>query len=250
MHVKFPTTIFATLLGQLGSLAGDTVSFKKYITPFLEANCTDCHDGETQKGKVELHNIGGDFSNGDTVVMWERVLEQLEIGTMPPEKKPQPTAAERQKIVNWIKEGLKTAGKGFEIESRMLLPEFGNRVNHELLFDGSISTPPFTPSRLWKMSPHIYGGKKYQPHVTGGIEAQPVSYKSKSSGLRDFADQEIMDEAGFLALQLALSDIIANQIHDRELAPMSYGPNKGKPIHIPGKESFKAISEAQGKPPR
>ena len=59
-----------------------------------------------------------------------------------------------------------------------------------------------------------------------------------------------MDEAGFLALQLALSDIIANQIHDRELAPMSYGPNKGKPIHIPGKESFKAISEAQGKPPR
>ena len=53
-----------------------------------------------------------------------------------------------------------------------------------------------------------------------------------------------------LRLRLALSDVIANQIHDRELAPMSYGPNKGKPIHIPGKESFKAISEAQGKPPR
>ena len=235
LHLKSPTTIFAALLAQLSPLAADVEIFKKHIAPFLEANCTDCHDAETQKGKVELHTIGGDFSNGDNVVMWERVLEQLEIGTMPPEKKRQPTAAERQKIVNWIKDGLKRAGKGFEIESRMLLPEFGNRVSHELLFDGSISTPPFTPSRLWKMSPHIYGGKNYQPHVTGGIEAQPVSYKSKSGGLRDFADQEIMDEAGFLALQLALSDIIANQMHDRQLAPMSYGPNKGKPIHIPGK---------------
>ena len=250
LNVKFTTTIFTAFLVPLRPLAADVEIFKKHIAPFLEANCTDCHDAETQKGKVELHTIGGDFSNGDNVVMWERVLEQLEIGTMPPEKKRQPTAAERQEIVNWIKEGLKSAGKGFQIESRVLLPEFGNRVSHELLFDGSISTPPFTPSRLWKMSPHIYGGKNYQPHVTGGIEAQPVSYKSKSSGLRDFADQEIMDEAGFLALQLALSDIIANQIHDRQLAPMSYGPNKGKPIHIPGKESFKAISEAQGKPSR
>ena len=249
MNTKFPTTFLVALLAQASPLAADEL-FKQRIAPFLESNCTDCHDEDTQKGKVELHAIGGDFSNGDTVAMWERVLEQLEIGTMPPEKKPQPTASERQEMVTWIKDGLKAAGKGFEIESRMLLPEFGNRVSHELLFDGSINTPPFTPSRLWRMSPHIYGGKKYQERVAGGIEAQPVSYKSKSSGLRDFADQEVMDEAGFLALQLALSDIIANQIHDRELAPMTYGPNKGKPIHIPGKGSFKAISEAQGKPPR
>ena len=142
------------------------------------------------------------------------------------------------------------AGKGFELESRMLLPEFGNRVSHELLFDGSIITPPFTPARLWRMSPHIYGGKRYQQILRGGIEAQPVSYKSKSNGLRDYAAQEIMDESGFLALQLALSDIIANQMHDRELAPMTYGPDKGKSIRLAGKESFKVISEAEGQPPR
>ncbi|MDB4750944.1 hypothetical protein OAF70_03225, partial [Akkermansiaceae bacterium] len=105
LNVKFTTTIFTTFFVQLSSLAGDTEIFKKHITPFLEANCTDCHDAETQKGKVELQSIGDDFSNGDNVVMWERVLEQLEIGTMPPEKKRQPTAAERQKIVNWIKDG-------------------------------------------------------------------------------------------------------------------------------------------------
>ncbi len=249
LNIQFPTPFLVALLAQASLLVADEGIFKQRIAPFLETNCTDCHDEDTQKGKVDLHALAGDFSKGDSVDLWERVLEQLEIGTMPPEKKPQPTAAGRQEIVTWIKDGLKAAGKGFEIESRMLLPEFGNRVSHELLFDGSITTPPFTPSRLWRMSPHIYGGKKYQERVAGGIEAQPVSYKSKSSGLRDFADQEVMDEAGFLALQLALSDIIANQIHDRELAPMTYGPNKGKPIHLPGKGSFKAISEAQGRPP-
>lgn len=250
MNINFPTIFLVTILAQAVPIVANDEIFKQRITPFLISNCTDCHDGDTQKGEVALDAVGNDFLQGDDVVIWKQVLEQLEIGTMPPEKKPQPSAAERQEIINWIKNSLKSAGKSFEIESRMLLPEFGNRVSHELLFDGSIDTPSFTPSRLWKMSPHIYGGKKYQPHVTGGIEAQPVSYKSKSSGLRDFSDQEVMDEAGFLALQLALSDIIANQIHDRNLAPMSYGPNKGKPIHIPGKESFKAISEAQGKPPR
>ena len=87
LHLKSPTTVFAALLAQLSPLAADVEIFKKHIAPFLEANCTDCHDAETQKGKVELHTIGGDFSNGDNVVMWERVLEQLEIGAMPPEKK-------------------------------------------------------------------------------------------------------------------------------------------------------------------
>lgn len=242
--------LLATLLTTASAaVAADDQLFKSRIAPFLESSCTDCHGEDTQKGKVALHTIGADFSSGDTLALWERVLEQLEIGAMPPEKKPQPTPAEREEIVSWIKGGLTAAGKGFQIRSRMLLPEYGNRVSHELLFDGSIDTPPFTPSRLWRMSPHIYGGKQFQPIVQGGIEAEPVSYRSKSGGIRDFASQEIMDESGFLALQLAFSDIISNQMHDRELAPMTYGPDKGKPIRIPGNDAFKAIAEAEGTPP-
>ncbi|MBT7215699.1 MAG: hypothetical protein HN869_10875, partial [Verrucomicrobia bacterium] len=67
LNVKFTTTIFTAFLVPLSPLAADVEIFKKHIAPFLEANCTDCHDAETQKGKVELHTIGGDFSNGDNV---------------------------------------------------------------------------------------------------------------------------------------------------------------------------------------
>jgi hypothetical protein len=241
----------AACLALLAGGAADPVAadrFETQIKPFLAKHCTDCHGAEKKKGKVTLHNISPDPSDAASVEIWGRVLEQLEIGEMPPEKKTQPSALEREKAIVWIKRTLTAAGRGSAIEAKMLLPEFGNRVSHELLFDGSIQTPPYTPSRLWRMSPHIYGGKQFQPVVRGGTEAKPVSYRSKSSGIRDYASQEIMDESGFLALQLAFSDIISNQMHDRELAPMTWGPNKGKPIHIKGKESFKAISEAKGRP--
>jgi hypothetical protein len=47
---------------------------------------------------------------------------------------------------------------------------------------------------------------------------------------------------------MTFEDIISNQLHDRKVAAMTYGPTAGKPQIIPGKESFKAISEAKGQP--
>ena len=223
-------------------------TFDDKIASFLESHCTDCHSETKQKGDVALHEIGADFGDGGTLALWERVLEQLEIGAMPPKDKSQPSADVREAVAEWIRAGLVASGRGFEIRSRMLLPEFGNRVSHELLFRGEITTPPYTPARLWRMSPHVYRGKRFQENMQGGTEAKPVSYASKSSDIRDYAAQEIMDEAGLLSLQMALSDIIANQLHDRALPPENWGPEAGKPILIPGKESLKAISEAEGMP--
>ena len=92
---------------------------------------------------------------------------------MPPEKKDQPTATQRTIVAEWIKDELDRAGKGFAVRARLLLPEYGNRISHELLFDGSVKDMPYTPARLWKISPHIYRGKRYQSVVRGGIEAEP-----------------------------------------------------------------------------
>jgi hypothetical protein len=230
------------------SAAAEDTLFARQIAPFLESNCTDCHGETKQKGKIALHEIGADFGNDETVALWVQVLEQLEIGAMPPDDKSQPTAAERAQVVSWIQSELTRAGKGFEFEARLYLPEFGNRISHELLFDGSVKDMPASPSRLWRMSPFIYKGKRLQPQTAGGTEAEPVSYSTKSNGIRDYASQEIVGEAGFLSLLMAFDDIISNQLHDREIAAKSYGPTAGKTQIIAGKESFKAISEAQGMP--
>jgi hypothetical protein len=232
--VKYSAAVFV-LLCFLGAARAEVIGqhsrqqrFDSTIAPLLKTNCWDCHGPDAQEAGVSLVGLSTDPVAKTSVELWRRMLEQLETGAMPPEDQQQPTPIERQRIVDWLADALIAAGNGHEIEARRLLPEYGNRVNHELLFSGQITTPPYTPARLWRMSPHVFRGKQYQLQVAGGIEAEPVTYSSKSSGIRDYASQELMDESGFLALKAALGDILMNQMH--------------------AKASFRAITETAGPP--
>jgi hypothetical protein len=82
--------------------------FKDSVAPFFAKNCVECHGEKKQKGKVTLHDIHGDLSSGEGLDRWEDILEMLESGEMPPEDEPQPTAAERQAVVEWIEAGLRS----------------------------------------------------------------------------------------------------------------------------------------------
>jgi len=66
---------------------------------FLQKHCTDCHDAETQKGKVRLDNLAADFTAPASAELWGRVFTQLERREMPPKKKAQPSDAEREAIL-------------------------------------------------------------------------------------------------------------------------------------------------------
>ncbi|MEI6536423.1 MAG: c-type cytochrome domain-containing protein, partial [Verrucomicrobiaceae bacterium] len=215
--------------------------FEKGVRPILEKNCVSCHGPEKKKGKLTLHDIGHDFTDSSSVQLWGRVLEQLEIREMPPDDKPQPSASDRAQMIAWIKNGLTSAGRGFELSSKLLLPEYGNRVSHEMLFNGQITDLPYSPSRLWRISPEIYKGKKLQPNVRGGLEAVPLGYATKNAGIRDYAPLEIVGEADFLSLKTTFDDIITGQLHDRKVAPSKGKAGKDE-IEVNGKATFKAIT--------
>lgn len=221
---RIDATQAATQAAAGGESAPETASgpaalrsrFDADIAPLLESYCINCHGEDVSKGKVTLHQLGAATDDADSIAMYKRMLEQLEIGAMPPGDRKQPGAQQREAAIVWIKDLLTAAGNGFELEARLLLPEYGNRVSHELLFSGEIQDAPYTPARLWRMSPHVFRGKRYQLSTPGGLESEPVAYASKSSGIRDYASQEVMDEAGFVALQMAFDDIISTQLHERE----------------------------------
>lgn len=227
--------------------------FDTVVNPFLKAHCTECHGAQKSKGKLTLHDIGSDPADAKSIVVWERVLEQLEIGLMPPEDAEQPKPAERELIVQWIRNTLTLAGKGYELKSRLLLPEFGNRVSHELLFDGSIKDMPASPSRLWRISPYIYAGKALQPGP--GVKTEPISYSTKTNGIRDYSSQEIVGESGFSMLMMAFDDILSKQMHDSKVVQRSKAEPKKFEVKetvevTHGNPNFMAISEAQGAPPK
>jgi hypothetical protein len=79
------------------------------VQSFLKENCIRCHGPEKSKGKVTLHNFGEDAFAEKNLDTWERVLEVLESGEMPPDDEDQPEDNDRLSVSNWINEKLRTA---------------------------------------------------------------------------------------------------------------------------------------------
>ena len=82
--------------------AASGLNFEKDIQPILERYCYDCHGDGVEKGGLALdqHKNSaerlGDHENW--MVVWENLRAQL----MPPAKKDQPSAAEREKVMRWV----------------------------------------------------------------------------------------------------------------------------------------------------
>ncbi len=84
--------------------ADDT--FDKTIRPFFAKYCNGCHGAEKPKGDVTLHDLTADTKLSADRDKWELVLELIESHTMPPAKKPQPSAEERKAIIRWLEAGI------------------------------------------------------------------------------------------------------------------------------------------------
>jgi len=118
--------LFCTLaLAILGEVQGAEYSQEDAAT-FLNTYCVTCHGGEEPKGDRRLDVLTGDLANDfATVERWEKVCDQLQMESMPPEEKKQPTFAERRAIVDWIKRqleqfGAKQAARGGRVVHRRL----------------------------------------------------------------------------------------------------------------------------------
>jgi len=93
---------------------------------FLDRYCLGCHDDVERKGDRRLDDlpfqIGTDLAIAER---WQEVMHQLQLGEMPPAKKPQPTDEERRALLAWI--------EGQLTEARAAAQSRGGRVVHRRL---------------------------------------------------------------------------------------------------------------------
>ncbi len=82
-------------------------SFGRVVAPFFERYCVDCHGPQRSKGGVTLHTLKGDLAAGAGPKRWDKVLDLIERGAMPPETDDQPKPAERKAVVEWIRAALR-----------------------------------------------------------------------------------------------------------------------------------------------
>ena len=159
------------------------------IQPYFKEYCVKCHGPDKKKGKLSLHRIKDDFASEAGSERWIQILNQLSFGEMPPlEEKKRPDPNETAKIVEWIHGRLAESGKAEGYLKKLLAPEYGNRVNHEKLFSGKITTPPFSPSRLWRVSPAIFKQRNFQGR-------SPFTYVTGEKEIRDYAELSPVDRS-------------------------------------------------------
>ena len=66
---------------------------------------------QKEKGGVRITDLDPDFVKGEDGDKWYGILDVMNLGEMPPEDEPQPTDAERRKIVDWLTTELKYAAE-------------------------------------------------------------------------------------------------------------------------------------------
>ena len=137
-----------------GSTFADTNKFNKGVYPLLEKLCIDCHDEDISEGELNIDDLNPDMIKGPDADKWHEVLNKLNVGEMPPEKKTQPTDQEREILTNWLNQSLKKAAKvrrgtdGRVVFRRLNREEYNNTLNDLFGIDLDITglLPPERPS--------------------------------------------------------------------------------------------------------
>ena len=92
------------LCNPVGAAEADAVAqFKKDVQPLLANYCYDCHGDGEKKGQVAFDGFASDDALVDNKDLWLKVLKNVRGGIMPPARKSQPTAEEKQALEKWIK---------------------------------------------------------------------------------------------------------------------------------------------------
>lgn len=83
-------------------------NFDQYVKPFLQKNCAACHNADNMTAGVRIDHLNAGLDDSHLRI-WEGVRHRVKDGSMPPKGLPQPSVAERDRIVQWIGQALETA---------------------------------------------------------------------------------------------------------------------------------------------
>lgn len=87
---------------------------------FFKAHCLDCHNSETREGKVDLETLSFRITTIEQAELWQKVLNALNSGEMPPEDSEQPGNTEKADFLDDLARTMVTA--------RQALSDSGGRI--------------------------------------------------------------------------------------------------------------------------
>src|SRR4051794_11704963 len=79
------------------ALFADDSAFQKTVQPFLSKHCISCHNDKLKSANLNLSRVSATQPE-----VWEKVLDKLNAGKMPPLGQPVPSKAELASVTSWI----------------------------------------------------------------------------------------------------------------------------------------------------
>jgi len=99
-HVLF-VSLFAPLLSvSVFAADGTSAAMPEAHFAIFEKYCLDCHDSLTEKGGVDLEELSFQIDTIASAELWQKVLNSLNSGEMPPEDKTQLSAEEKTVLLD------------------------------------------------------------------------------------------------------------------------------------------------------
>jgi hypothetical protein len=130
MRALLCTAVVLSALLPAIAASAESPSFDSHVRPLLTKYCFDCHAGESPEAGLRLDQLPTAFDD-PAAVKWQRVRERVELGQMPPESNPRPTAGEAKVLTGWIKtETVKAELARREKEGRVTVRRL-NRVEYQ-----------------------------------------------------------------------------------------------------------------------
>ncbi len=223
----------------------------------IQSACIDCHQGESAEAGVRFDQFES-LHQTTQIELLNRVQDQLFYELMPPEDADQPSDAERKRLAGWLRRELR-ARKASKLDEKLREPAYGNYVDHETLFDGSITDKPFTPARRWLVSPQIFHERVNAIFKLAGRSRQAKFYGVTNpivlpdhSGVR-YYDTATLDGGHLLVMLnnaqwIADKQIFAAIHHGEDRGTLDFPNPKDKWVPNYSPEAFIAIVRKQSLP--
>ena len=121
MHrIVFPICFSALWLCSLGQAATTEVRFPQEHQAFFKKHCLDCHDSATQEGGVDLETLSFTIATIEQAERWQKVLNVLNSGEMPPEDSEQPDGSGKADFLDELAQTM--------VSARRSLADSGGRI--------------------------------------------------------------------------------------------------------------------------
>jgi hypothetical protein len=133
---------------------------------YLKNHCIRCHGAEEQNADRQFDSLETEYSDQQTAEHWQEILDVINLGEMPPEDEPQPSADETKQFVATVTRQLDLARESLESEGqerfrRLNRYEYRNTIRDLL----GVNTESFDPTTSFPADDRVDGFENIGEHL-------------------------------------------------------------------------------------